>query len=58
MIKLLRMQEVAETLQISAAKAYQLAKSGELPCVKFGRSVRVREEDLEKFIEEKLEVSV
>jgi excisionase family DNA binding protein len=48
--KLLKGPEVAEILGISKALAYRLISQGFLPAVKFGRTVRVRPEDLEKFI--------
>ncbi len=48
--KLLRGREVAEILGISKALAYRLISQGSLPAVKFGRTVRVRPEDLDKFI--------
>ena len=50
MEKLLKGKHVAEKLSISRSRAYGLMKSGELCTVKFGKSVRVRIEDLERFI--------
>ena len=53
--KLLKIAEVAEILQISETQAYRLAKNGDLPAVHFsGKIVRVRVEDLEKYILEHL----
>jgi excisionase family DNA binding protein len=49
--KLLRGEEVAQLLSISKAFAYQLMAAGKIPVVRLGRSVRVRPEDLEKYIE-------
>ena len=49
--KLLRGTEVAETLNVSKAFAYQLMAAGKIPVVRLGRAVRVRPEDLEKYIE-------
>lgn len=48
--KLLRSEEVAEILNISESLAYKLMKNGDIPTVRFGRSVRVRPQDLEEFI--------
>ena len=48
--KLLRAEEVAERLAISKAFAYQLMRTGSLPVLRLGRSIRVREQDLEQFI--------
>ena len=50
-IKLLKAKEVADLLSVSRSFAYSLMKSGQLPTVQLGRSVRVRPEDLEEFIQ-------
>lgn len=49
---LLTEPEVARILNISKANAYRLIQLGEIPSVSIGRSVRVREEDLNDFISE------
>lgn len=49
--QLLRASEVAKVLEISKQAAYKLIQTRELPAVRFGRSVRVKFEDVEKFIE-------
>jgi excisionase family DNA binding protein len=49
--RLLRVEEVAEILQVSRAFGYQLVQRGEIPGVRLGRAVRVRREDLLRFIE-------
>ena len=51
---LLTPQEVAEQLKISESQAYKLIRRNEMISVRFGRNVRVRPEDLKKFIEEHL----
>ena len=51
---LLRPSDVAERLKISRSMAYKLVCTGEIPCVRIGRSVRIRTEDLEKFILENI----
>ncbi len=43
--------EIAAILQISRALAYQLIATGQLSAVRFGRTVRVRQEDLDRFIQ-------
>jgi excisionase family DNA binding protein len=48
---LLTAEQVAERLQISQSFAYTLMSRGEIPTVRMGRSVRVRPQDLEKYIE-------
>ncbi len=50
-IRLLKSDEVAEMLQISRSMAYALMKRGDIPTVRIGTSVRVRPEDLEKYIQ-------
>lgn len=47
---LLKARDVAEVLNISRALAYQLMRTGELPSVKMGNSVRVIPEDLQEYI--------
>ena len=44
---------MAEILQVSKAHAYVLMKRGEIPTVRIGKIVRVRLEDLEKYINDK-----
>ena len=51
MNRLLCGEEVAQILNISKAFAYHLMARGDIPTIRLGRSVRVRPEDLEKFIE-------
>jgi excisionase family DNA binding protein len=43
-------EEIAKILHVSRAYAYQLMRQKLIPTVKIGRSVRVRPEDLERFI--------
>jgi excisionase family DNA binding protein len=49
--RLLNAHEVSKILSLGISTVYLLIKRKELPCVRFGRAVRVRSEDLEKFIE-------
>ena len=51
--RLLKPAEVAEILQVSKAHAYVLMNRGEIPLVRIGKIVRVRLEDLERYIKEK-----
>ena len=51
--RLLNAQEVAAALNMGLSTIYMLVERGELPSVRIGRSVRIRPEDLEKFIESK-----
>lgn len=43
--------EVAERLRVSTMTIYRLIRSGELPAVRIGRNYRVRQEDLEAYLE-------
>lgn len=52
--RLLTGQEVADLLNISKAKAYQLMKTGEIATVRLGRAVRVRRQDLDEFLQNRL----
>lgn len=54
MEKMLKGTEIALFLNISKAYAYRLIAEGQIPAVRFGRTVRVRQIDLEQFIEHKL----
>ncbi len=49
--RLLRIREVAERLSLQPLATYKLVWSGELPAVRFRRSVRVRPADLALFID-------
>ena len=55
--KILIASEVADILQISVSFAYQLLRSGEIPSVRLGRSVRVRTKDLDTFLESRVSVN-
>jgi excisionase family DNA binding protein len=50
--KLLKGDDVAEILNISRSLAYLLMRRGEISTIKIGRTVRVRYEDLLKFIKD------
>lgn len=43
--------EVAKILRISKSKVYRMMQQGEIPSVKFGRTSRVRHQDLDDFIQ-------
>ncbi len=51
-MKLLRAEQVAEILDISKARVYELIRDGILPSVRLGRQVRVADSILEEWIEE------
>lgn len=49
--------EIAQLLKISKSLAYRLIAIGEIPAIRFGRTVRVRQEDLDQFISSNLSSS-
>ncbi|HUV26563.1 MAG TPA: helix-turn-helix domain-containing protein [Anaerolineales bacterium] len=49
--RLLTASEVASILGLGLSTIYLLIRRNELPCIRFGRAVRVRAEDMEKFID-------
>jgi excisionase family DNA binding protein len=50
-MKLLKVNEVATILDVSVARAYELARTGVLPSVRLGRQVRIAEEALRNWIQ-------
>jgi excisionase family DNA binding protein len=57
-LRLLTATEVAKIFKISKSLAYRLIQLGEFPSIRIGRSVRVREEDLEKFTSQSREENI
>jgi len=45
--------EVANAMRVSNMTVYRLIKNGELPAVRVGKNYRLRETDLERFLEER-----
>jgi excisionase family DNA binding protein len=52
-VRLLKGKEIATMLGVSTSFAYLLMKRGDIPTVRIGSAVRVRPEDLERYINEK-----
>ena len=52
--RVLRVSEAADMLRLSQAMIYALIKRGELTGLRFGKSVRVREVDLDAYIQRSL----
>ncbi len=48
---ILTIPEVAAYLKISKAKIYLMVQRGELPHIKIGKNVRVRQSDLQGWLE-------
>ena len=45
--------EVAALFRVSSMTVYRLINAGELPAVRIGRSFRLREEDLDRYLAER-----
>ena len=58
MDKVMDKSEVARLLKISVRQIDYLRQAGELACVKIGRSVRFRSEDVEDFLQRRITVPV
>jgi excisionase family DNA binding protein len=50
-LELLSIAEVCQDLGMGKSWVYKRLRSGEIPSVKFGRSVKVKRQDLEEYIE-------
>jgi excisionase family DNA binding protein len=48
--RFLTVGEVASILRVSSMTVYRLINSGELPAVRIGRSLRLRSEDLDRYL--------
>ena len=42
--------EVADLLRVSNMTVYRLVQSGQLPAIRVGRSYRLREEDVDRYL--------
>ena len=51
--RLFTVAEVAAAMRVSNMTVYRLIKTGELPAVRVGKNYRLRETDLERFLEER-----
>jgi excisionase family DNA binding protein len=51
-LELLTAEEAAVLLKVAPSTVYRMMRSVEIPCVKFGRCVRIRPGDLQRFIAE------
>jgi len=52
MTRLLTAREVAMQLQVPETWVYRAAREGDLPCVRCGRYVRFREQDIDAWVTE------
>ena len=49
--RLLTPNEVAEQLRVSSMTVYRLIKAGDLPAARIGKSFRIREEDVDSYLQ-------
>lgn len=49
--KLLTRSEAQQALRVSACTMFNLIRSQEIPAIKIGRSYRIRQSDLTKYLE-------
>ena len=51
---LLTAGEVVDVMRVSTMTVYRLIKSGELPAIRVGKHLRIRERDVAKFLDERI----
>jgi len=51
----LNVDQVAKRLYVGRSTAYNMVNSGEIPCIRFGRLIRVPVSALEQYISSKLQ---
>lgn len=51
-MRLLTAKQVADILQVALPRVYELAREGNLPCVRMGRQIRFHESKLMEWIEQ------
>ena len=49
--RLLTPNEVAEALRVSSMTVYRLIKAGDLPAARIGKSFRIREDDVDAYLQ-------
>jgi excisionase family DNA binding protein len=53
----LTVEQVAKRLYVGRSTAYNMVNSGEIPCVRFGRLIRVPASALDQYLSNKLQPS-
>jgi excisionase family DNA binding protein len=48
--RLVTVAEVADQLRVSNMTVYRLVQAGQLPAIRVGRSYRIREDDVDKYL--------
>jgi excisionase family DNA binding protein len=49
--RLLTVREVADTMRVSNMTVYRLIRAGELPAIRVGKHFRIRENELNEYLE-------
>lgn len=58
MEKLLTVKMACDTLALSRSTLYRLITGGELPVVRIGGNVRIRQKDIDEFIQSRVDVDL
>lgn len=53
----LTVKEIAEYLSLKDLAVYRLVQRGDLPSYKFGRQIRIKKEDFDRFLENSRQLS-
>ncbi|HEY7439659.1 MAG TPA: helix-turn-helix domain-containing protein [Acidimicrobiia bacterium] len=51
---LLTVREVADVMRVSTMTVYRLIKAGEIPAIRVGKHLRLRQEDVALYLEERV----
>ena len=51
--RLLTVVEVAAIMRVSNMTVYRLIKAGELPAIRVGKNYRIRESDVDRYLEQR-----
>ena len=52
--RFLTVQEVADLMRVSSMTIYRLIKAGELPAIRVGKHLRIRERDVARYLDERV----
>lgn len=51
--RLLTVGEVAATMRVSNMTVYRLIKAGDMPAIRVGKNYRIRESDMDRYLEQR-----
>ena len=51
--RLLTVAEVAATMRVSNMTVYRLIKAGDMPAIRVGKNYRIRESDMDRYLEQR-----